>query len=118
MIVYIVIVNDTFASAMEHLVYGKVTYRMLAETDVKGGTLARLLDNHDLVTFLLSVTVVLPLCLLRDVSPLVKFSAVKILAVALIIIIVVYLFVDGNVRSHEGTFYQHWFEIRKGCLGR
>ena len=118
MIVYIVIVNDSFASAMEHLVYGKVTNRKFTETDANEWTLASILNNDDMVTFLLSFIVVLPLCLLRDMTPLVKFSTVKILTVALIILIVVYLFVDGDVRLHEGSFYQHWFEIRKGCVER
>lgn len=118
MIVYIVIVNDSFASALEHLVYGKVTNRKFTETDANEWTLASILNNDDMVTFLLSFIVVLPLCLLRDMTPLVKFSAVKILTVALIILIVVYLFVDGDVRLHEGSFYQHWFEIRKGCVER
>jgi amino acid permease len=118
MIVYIVIVDQTFASAMEHLFYGKVTKRKFTETDGSEWTLASLVDNDDLVTFLLSATVVLPLCLLRDITPLEKFSAVKILAVAFLVIIVLYLFVDGDVRLHEGTFYQHWFEIRGGCLER
>jgi sodium-coupled neutral amino acid transporter 11 len=118
MIVYIVIVNDTFASAMEHFLYGKVTNRNFTETDESKLTLASLLDKDDLMTFLLSAMIVLPLCLLRDMTPLEKFSAVKILAVAFIVLIVVYLFVDGDVRFQKGTFYQHWFEIRAGCFER
>lgn len=118
MIVYIVIVNDNFASAMEHLFYGKVTKRNFTETDGSKWTLASLLDNDALMTVLLSTTIVLPLCLLRDMTPLQKFSAVKVLAVAFIVLIVVYLLVHIDVRFHEGTFYQHWFEIRAGCLER
>jgi sodium-coupled neutral amino acid transporter 11 len=122
MVAYIVIVKDNFGSAVKHLLFGTLqAKRLLSESFGIDGALASFLDKQDLVTFLLSATVMLPLCLLRDMTPLEKFSAIKIVAVLFIVLIVAYLFFanpNGSVRLEGGSTFQNWFEIRKGFLER
>ena len=59
----------------------------------------------------------LPLSLLRDVTPLERFSALKITVVLLIVVIVVGLFVV-NSEKHEPDFVGHWLAIRGGVVER
>ena len=124
MVAYIVIVKDNFGSAVKHLVFGTsrtTQTRLLSESSVSDGTLATFLDKQELVTLLLSATVMLPLCLLRDMTPLEKFSAIKIVAVLSIVLIVAFLFFanpNGSVRLEGGNTFQNWFEIRQGFLER
>jgi len=52
-------------------------------------------------------------------TPLEKFSAVKICAVILIVVIVASIFFvnpGGTVRLQGGSLYENWFEIRQGFL--
>lgn len=111
MVAYIVIIKENFPSASRHIVYGS--------DESVDSTLSSILDKANMVTFLLSATVMLPLCLLRDMTPLEKFSAVKIAAVILIVVIVASIFFvnpGGTVRLQGGSLYENWFEIRQGFL--
>lgn len=115
LVAYIVIIKENFPSAAKHLVFGSTDQPVESDESI----LASLLDKPNLVTFLLSVLVMLPLCLMRDMTPLEKFSAVKILAVTLIVLIVASLYLlnpNGAVRLQGGSVYQNWFEIRTGFL--
>lgn len=114
MVAYLVIIKENFPSATMHLVCGSESGSAGSDSSV-----ARLLDKPDLVTFLLSAVIMLPLCLLRDMTPLEKFSAVKILAVLAIVVIVACLYLanpNETIRLDGGSVYQNWFEIRPGLL--
>jgi sodium-coupled neutral amino acid transporter 11 len=112
LVAYIIVVKDNFAVALSHLIYGRASH---------GSWLARLLGKSDLVTLILSTCVILPLCLLRDMSSLTNLSAVSVLSMCFIVIIVVYLYLDnpgGNIREDGGTVYDNLFEVRSGFLER
>lgn len=107
LVAYLVIIKDTFASALEHLCYGDHRSE-------------RFLGDKDLVTVLLSVVVLLPLSLLRDMTPLASLSLVSVISMLWVMGIVMYLFVanPGHIRVHEGSVYEHWFEVRTGIVER
>jgi hypothetical protein len=112
LVAYIIVVKDNFAGALSHLVYGSATH---------GSWFARLLGNRDLVTLILSTCVMLPLCLLRDMSSLTHLSTVSVLSMCFIVVIVVYIFFDnpgGDIRQDGGTVSENWFEVRSGFLER
>lgn len=108
LVAYIVIVKDNLASAITHLVYG--------DEEAIGGTWGALVTSQNFVTLFFCTTVMLPLCMLRDVSPLERFSAFKISVVMLIVVIVVYLFVVGEKKP--SNFVEHWLVIHSGVFER
>lgn len=107
MVAYMVIIKDTCASALKHLLFGDHTN-------------ASILDNDSLVAVLLSVFVILPLCLLRDMTPLGSLSLLSILAMIFVMLTSVYLFVANpdHIRQDGGTFYEDWLEVRWGIFER
>ena len=107
LVAYLVIIKDTFASALEHLAYGD-------HDD------SRLIGNKDVMAVILSVVILLPLSLLRDMTPLSSLSLVSVLAMLGVMGIVMYLFIANpdHLRSHDGTFYEHWLEVRVGVVER
>jgi len=110
LVAYIVVVKDNFASALKHLIFG---------SSLSNHFLAVMLGKEDIMTLLLSSIIILPLCLLRDMSPLSNLSAVSILSTGLIVSIVFYLFVanpNDDVRENGGTLYEKWFEVRSGIF--
>jgi len=119
LVAYIIVVKDNFGSGLRHLIY---------RDDEDGGGGGRgdnaswfetLLESEDLLTFILSTGIILPLCLMRDMTTLSNFSIVSVFAMVAITIIVVLLFVvnpRGEVRMDGGTTYENWFEVRPGLL--
>jgi amino acid permease len=74
------------------------------------------LSNSDLLTFLTSLLVILPLCLLRDMTKLANFSLLSVLAMVMIVGIVAFLYFFPPTTDHEHdkstTAYEDWFQIR------
>jgi amino acid permease len=95
LVAYVKIVHDNFASAVQ---------------EMTGKDL-----NDGMVTFLLSATVILPLSLMRDMTPLERVSIVKIIVVISILGTVLFLYPANHVS--EGSYQKHWFEIRPGFVG-
>jgi sodium-coupled neutral amino acid transporter 11 len=113
LVAYIVIIKDNFSFAILHLLYGDEDMLPAA------GWLQSTLGNQNLVTIILCSTIMLPLCLLRDLTPLERFSALKIIAVMLIVVIVVYLFFTlSDENSDEAGFGEHWMVVRGGMFER
>eukprot|EP00545_Synedropsis_sp_CCMP1620_P005408 CAMPEP_0119015108 /NCGR_PEP_ID=MMETSP1176-20130426/10563_1 /TAXON_ID=265551 /ORGANISM="Synedropsis recta cf, Strain CCMP1620" /LENGTH=476 /DNA_ID=CAMNT_0006968375 /DNA_START=90 /DNA_END=1520 /DNA_ORIENTATION=+ len=102
LVAYVVVVKDNFGSALGHL--------------------CGVHFDEIVVTLVLSTTVMLPLCLLRDMTPLSNLSLVSVASMGLIVVIVLYLYFDNpdDIRQDGGTFYENWLEVRPGllsCLG-
>jgi len=99
LVAYIKIVKDNFASAVCDL--------------------TALEWNPDLVTTILSASVVLPLCLLREMTLLERVSVIKIIVVASILSTLIYLYFrnpGGTVRKAGGSMSTKWFELRIGYI--
>jgi amino acid permease len=113
LVAYMVIVKENFSSAVTHLVYGVI--------DDENDNLQSWLSNQNFVTILLSTAVMLPLSLLRDLTPLERFSAIKIVAVLLIAVIVIYLFATSGadqMQSETNQFVERWLCIYNGIFER
>ena len=113
LVAYIVIVKDNFAPACRHL--------LGADEDTNHHGLTLLLFDENLSAFFLSVIVILPLCLLRDMTPLERFSAIKIATILFIVLITFYLWLtipddDKPEPSEESNFVTHWLVIRPGII--
>jgi sodium-coupled neutral amino acid transporter 11 len=111
-VAYIIILKDNFAPATRHLV--------LDDDDLSGlGPVAGfLLDDYG-ATFLLSAAVMLPLSLLRDPTPLERFSTFKLSIFVMIIFIVIYLWATTAQSTSNGSgqdWVDHWLVVRPGCL--
>ncbi|KAI2513414.1 transmembrane amino acid transporter protein [Fragilaria crotonensis] len=98
LVAYIVVVKDNFCSSLEHL------------TSISVNETAMMLS---LCTF-----VILPLCLLRDMTPLSSLSLFSVVSMGVIVAIVLGLYFDNpnDMREHGGSFYEHWFQVRSGLL--
>jgi sodium-coupled neutral amino acid transporter 11 len=110
LIAYIVVIKDNFSTALKHLIFGNSDSKIF---------LAKLLDEADLVTLLLSAIIIFPLCLLRDMTPLSNLSAVGVFSMVLIVLIIVYLFFanpNDVVRVDGGTIFENWLEVRPGVF--
>jgi amino acid permease len=101
MVAYIIVIKENLGPALLSLVPSKLDPILL---------------NSNLSTFLTSLLVILPLCLLRDMTPLANFSLLSVLAMVMIVGIVAYLFFFPPVTDHDHdkstTVYEDWFEIR------
>ena len=113
LVAYVIVVKDNFGPGMRNLLYrddGDAT---------NTSWFAKLLEREDLLTFLLSTLVILPLCLNRDMTTLSNFSIVSVFAMVAIVAIVILLWAinpNDEVRHQGGTTYENWFEIRPGLL--
>ena len=113
LVAYIIVVKDNFAPALQHFIFGNGHAdswfnRFLSQDDAK-----------DIVTWFLGVFVILPLCLLRDMTPLSQLGAVSIGSMICIVLIVIYIYVeDPDIRRDGGSTYENWFQIRPGYVER
>lgn len=111
LIAYIIVVKDNFGPAARSLIYGNAP---------EGHSwLYHLLGNDFWMTWILSASVILPLCLLRDMTPLASLSVVSVVSMVGIVGIVIYLFAfnpNGEIRHPSGGAYEDWFEIRPAFL--
>ena len=98
LIAYIVVVKENFSSALGHLISVTV--------------------DETVITLSLSTFVMLPLCLLRDMTPLSNLSLFSVASMGVIVFIVLYLFFENpnNMRDHSGSSFEHWFQVRPGLL--
>jgi amino acid permease len=113
LVAYLIVVKDNFASALQHFIFG--SHHHHAEHDA----IYNLLSDSSLITFSLSVSVLLPLCLLRDMSPLAHLSMLSVLAMTIIVGIVLSLFfIKPNIRLAGNGVYVNWFQVRPGILER
>jgi amino acid permease len=119
---YVIVVKDNFAPAMEILLQEKNSSSWLTAS----------VGNNDVVTFVLSVAVILPLCMLRDLKPLERFSFVKIVVLVIIAVTLLILLLQSRTqgwRDSSGTneassaasmesdaFYRHWIQVRPGLV--
>ena len=87
LVAYIVIVKDNFYIAIIHLFLNNY------DNDDTNN------DNAVSTTAIICTCIMLPLCLLRDITPLEKFSAFKICVVSFIVIILIDLYFNNVVRN-------------------
>jgi amino acid permease len=117
LVAYVIVVKDNFGSAVCSLIFGKE-----AASDVSGHALEWLhviLKEDVWTTWFLSLVVILPLCFLRDMTPLASFSVVSVASIVSIVAIVVYLFfAHPEIRQPGGSTYENWIEIRPGVWER
>jgi len=120
----IVIIRDNFSFAMRQIF-------LSPDRDVSSGPhsfIGSLFFNEVHSTIFLSTFVILPLCLLRDMTPLTRFSALKITTFFFIIFCVMYLWAttppeqlqDGTAAadfvSPSDTFAEHWLVVKHGWV--
>lgn len=77
------------------------------------------LENPERFTWLCSLIFLLPLCLLRDMTPLANLSLLSIALMATLTSVVIYLFIanpDDAIRQPSHGFYVDWLQIRAGFL--
>eukprot|EP00531_Pseudo-nitzschia_arenysensis_P001956 CAMPEP_0116146140 /NCGR_PEP_ID=MMETSP0329-20121206/17003_1 /TAXON_ID=697910 /ORGANISM="Pseudo-nitzschia arenysensis, Strain B593" /LENGTH=521 /DNA_ID=CAMNT_0003641863 /DNA_START=125 /DNA_END=1687 /DNA_ORIENTATION=+ len=130
LVAYIIVIKDNCGPALMSLVYGEgddeepdhtTSMEMITNDhygDDKTNWLHWLLSKDTLVTWVVSFAFVLPLCLLRDMTPLAFGSLVSVASMATIVGIVIYIYFDcPEVRQEStGGFYENWLEIRPGVL--
>ena len=115
LVAYVIVVRDNFGPAIKNLIFGE---------DVSGSSLVyQFLGSPFLMTWTVSTLVMLPLCLLRDMTPLAGLSVVSIASMFVIVGIVAYLYFDdpGSLIRHSGEGRERdWFKVEFGyleCLG-
>jgi len=109
LVAIVVIVKDNFGPSM----------RNLLGTAVSSGQdnwLISILLDDKISTIILSAVVILPLSCLRDMTPLERYSAVKIFSFMMILVIVVYLWatLPENNDPEVTSFFERWIEVRSG----
>eukprot|EP00536_Pseudo-nitzschia_multiseries_P008589 jgi/Psemu1/257376/estExt_Genewise1Plus.C_2200017 len=113
LVAYIIVIKDNCGPALKTI--GEVN-------DGGGGGgngwFHRFLSNNATVTWAVSLAFILPLCMLRDMTPLAFGSLVSVASMVTIVGIVIYIyFACPDVRQEPtGGFYENWLEIRPGVL--
>lgn len=118
LVAYVIVVKDNFSPALQSLLYGNDWDG--SDTATRAGAwFHELLSDSAYFTWIISVLFVLPLCLLRDMTPLASFSVVSVISMISIVGIVIYIFfATPEIRNTDGTFFDHWIQIRPGILER
>lgn len=119
LVAYVIVVKDNFGPGLRNLIYRDDGDNGRGRDTTNTSWFAMLLEREDLLTFLLSTLVILPLCLNRDMTTLSNFSIVSVFAMVAICFIVILLWAinpNDEVRHQGGTTYENWFEIRPGLL--
>lgn len=115
LVAYIIIVRDNFSPASRHLFGLDKPERCDA-----AGLWCWLVLNDDFAAFILSATIMLPLSLLRDMTPLASFSALKIFTLVLIVLTLCFLYVETEIpeggSKHVETNVGHWLSVRPGFI--
>jgi amino acid permease len=98
LVAYIVVVKDNCGSALGHLI----------SVDV----------DDTLLTLSLCTFVMLPLCLLRDMTPLsiLSLGSVASMGVILGIVVGIFFYNPNDIREMGGTVVDHWFLVKPGLL--
>lgn len=140
LVAYVVVIKDNFAPGLIHLIFGNDSPEekawfdqvlcqetsftwILSSLDLDlvslpvKGWLHRLLCQNTLFTWVVSVMFILPLCLLRDMTPLSSFSLISVASMVSIVGIVIYLYFERPDIGQPGvSFYKEWLQIRPGVL--
>lgn len=111
LIAYMVIVKDNLSSALSHLMFQ-------SPLSSASSGLQRALADPGMVTIFFCTTVMLPLCFLRDVSPLERFSTLKITAVLSIVAIAMILYWLGINDDDTVDTFGRWLQIKPGTWER
>lgn len=110
LVAYTVVIKDNMAPGLKHLIYG-------ADAPAASGLLHLFLSQESLFTWVISFSCILPLCLLRDMTPLASFSVVSVISMVSIVAIVIYIyFACPAVAQFGGSTYEKWFQIRPGVF--
>ena len=113
LVAYIIVVKDNFAPALQHFIFGS------GHQDNWFNQYLLQPGSEDTITWCLGIFVILPLCLLRDMTPLASLGAVSIASMVCIVLIVIYIYVaEPEIRQEGGSIYENWLEIRPGYMER
>ncbi len=111
LVAYIVVIKDNFAPGMRDLIYGSSDHH--ERTDL----LHMILSDSAGFTWLISLVCILPLCLLRDMTPLASLSLVSVISmIAIVGIVVSMYFFSPEIAVSGGSFYDKWIEVRPGIF--
>jgi amino acid permease len=115
LVAYTVVMKDNFGPALRNLLYGGGSHQQHQQlTDDHDSTsssswLYWFLGQDVWTTWFISAVIVLPLCLLRDMTPLAKFSILSIVSMLTIVALTVFLWWQGvgddndDAGGHETT---------------
>ncbi|KAL7566861.1 hypothetical protein ACA910_021355 [Epithemia clementina (nom. ined.)] len=127
MVAYVVIIKNNLASGCKGLIpsswlhwfgLSSSSVDSTVSTPTQSFLVLNMLNNADgemLATMLVCLTVMLPLCLLRDVSLLARFSSAKIALYCIMLAIVMYLFItlpQPASQQAELSFYDKWWDVK------
>ena len=116
LVAYIVVLKDNFGPALKNIIYRPPVDGGGDEPDT---WVYAILSANAYFTWIVSSTLILPLCMLRNMTPLAKFSVVSVVSMAAIVVIVIYIyFKHPEIRTPDAdaTFYENWIEIRPGVF--
>mmetsp|Transcript_18687 Transcript_18687/g.27899 ORF Transcript_18687/g.27899 Transcript_18687/m.27899 type:complete len:621 (-) Transcript_18687:676-2538(-) len=110
LVAFVVIVRENFGSGLRRLIYHDDDSSSSPTSGFES-----FLQKDDILVVLLASFIILPLSLLRDMTPLAKFSIFSVLTfVGIVMIIVVIYFMNpgDEVRLDGGTVGENWFKIK------
>jgi amino acid permease len=133
LIAYVIVIKDNVGPALKSLLYGNSDdnnnnnnnnqhpfyddhdYYNSTTNDNSGigGWVHYILSENALFTWIVTSIFILPLCLLRDMTPLAFASLVSVASMVVIVVIVIYIFfARPDVRGPPESFYEMWVEVR------
>ena len=127
LVAYVIVINDNLGPALKSLIYGdddkmfmevEEGFSVFGNSDSKVQWFRWILSKNYIVTWVVSSAFILPLCLLRDMTPLAFGSMISVASMVTIVGIVIYIYFGcPDIRQEPtGTFYENWLEIRPGVL--
>lgn len=125
LVAYIIVIKDNCGPALQSLIYGEGENgkNIIGSTndhdDDETNWFHRLLSKNYMVTWIVSLAFIMPLCMLRDMTPLAFGSFVSVASMVTIVGIVIYIYFEcPDVRQQPtGNFYENWLMVRPGVLG-
>lgn len=118
LVAYIVVIKDNAAPAIRNLIYGGEEYEDHYYHPFNNWV-HDILAERAWFTWFVSLIFILPLCLLRDMTPLASFSVLSVISMVSIVGIVIYMyFFCPDIGEEGGSFYTKWIEVRPGVLER
>ncbi|KAL3904630.1 MAG: hypothetical protein SGARI_004841, partial [Bacillariaceae sp.] len=117
LVAYVIVIKDNCGPALKSLIYGNNHQEPESESFLShlNTWFYHLLSENVWFTWAISLCLILPLCMLRDMTPLAFTSLVSVASMIMIVAIVIYIYFDcPEVREPGGTFYENWVEIKPG----
>mmetsp|Transcript_35261 Transcript_35261/g.85497 ORF Transcript_35261/g.85497 Transcript_35261/m.85497 type:complete len:551 (-) Transcript_35261:144-1796(-) len=109
LVAYIVVIKDNLAPALDHLIFGSKSTSKTWFHDI--------LEEPSSFTWIISLSMILPLCLLRDMTPLASFSIISLVSMVSIVAIVIYIYFGcPDIGEPSTSFSKDWLEIRPGIF--